>query len=499
MLSIRKGPPNDMILRILCMFAAILTGLPVEATDALRYRVTAPAGLDRLDVTVCLGTWAPRRLKTRTPEADRFLVWPGPADGSPDVRVRDGEIRLRANAGDCFRYGVDLAAALEEESGKMIVAQGDDRLLGSGLWLWRPEHIPPDADIEVSFRLPAGYRVSVPWEPAGDDNAGPTFRLGQTPASWRDLMAIGRFDVQEVAVPGARLRVSVLDGDPAATAADMKRWIGEAADAVATLYGSFPLASPQILVVPRGEAGEAVPWAQVLRGGGAAAHFFVDASRPLSEFRDDWTAAHELSHMLLPYINRDDAWLSEGFASYYQNVLRARAGMLDPEQAWDKLYKGFQRGRDGTRGKTLAEASRSMGRDRAFMRVYWSGAAIALAADVELRHRSGGAQSLDTAMAALRDCCLPSDRAWTGKEVFDRLDRLTGDTVFRELYEAHVPDRRFPDVGEVSASLGIVERGDRLRFRPAPEAEALRDAIMSPPSRLSHSESALDQQESSIH
>ena len=499
MLSIRKGPPNDMILRILCMLAAILTHLPVEATDALRYRVTAPAGLDRLDVTVCLGTWTPRRLKTRTPEAERFLVWPEPADGSPEVRVRDGEIHLRANAGDCFRYGVDLAAALEEEGGRMIVAQGADRLLGSGLWLWRPEHIPPDADTRVSFQLPAGYRVSVPWEAAGDDNAGPTFHLGRTPASWRDLMAIGRFDVQEVAVPGARLRVSVLDGDHPAEADDMKRWIAEAANAVATLYGSFPLASPQVLVVPRGESGEAVPWAQVLRGGGAAAHFFVDASRPLSEFSEDWTAAHEFSHMLMPYIHRDDAWLSEGFASYYQNVLRARAGMLDPEQAWDKLYKGFQRGRDGTRGKTLSEASRSMGRDRAFMRVYWSGAAIALAADVELRRRTGGAQSLDTAMAALRDCCLPSERAWTGREVFDRLDRLTGDTVFRELYDAHVPGRRFPDVGEVSASLGIVERGDRLRFRPDPEAEALRDAIMSPPHRFSHSERLLDQQETAIH
>ena len=123
---------------------------------------------------------------------------------------------------------------------------------------------------------------------------------------------------------------------------------------------------------------EPVPWAHVLRGGGVAAEFYVDRTRSLDELRRDWTATHELSHMLLPYINRGDAWLSEGFASYYQNVLRARAGMLAPEQAWNKLYRGFQRGRDGTRGRTLAEASRSMGRDRAFMRVYWSGAAIAL-------------------------------------------------------------------------------------------------------------------------
>jgi hypothetical protein len=467
--------------------------------DPLLYRVDAPVGLGRPDVTVCVGRWSPKRLISRAPEASRFLVAPEPVSGAPTVSIRDAEMRVRAENGDCFRYGVDLAAALEEEAGRLILAQGTDRLLGSGLWLWRPPDVPDGGEIRISFRLPDGYRVSVPWEPLTTDGDGATFRIDRSPASWRDMMAIGRFEVREVAVPGAKLRLSVLYGDPTAPAADMGRWIGEAANAVATLYGSFPLASPQVLVIPRGEAGEAVPWAQVLRGGGAAAHFFIDAARPLSEFRDDWTATHELSHMLLPYINRGDAWLSEGFASYYQNVLRARAGMLAPEQAWNKLYRGFQRGRDGTRGRTLAEASRSMGRDRAFMRVYWSGAAIALSADVELRRRSGGEQSLDSALAALRDCCLPSDRAWTGREAFDRLDRLTGDTVFRELYDRHVHDRRFPDIDEVSASLGIIERGDRLRFRSASPATALRDAIMSPPARFSHSEIAFDQQETAIH
>jgi hypothetical protein len=499
MLGTPTAESIDMVSRSLTTLAALLACLPAAAMDPLLYRVEAPVGLGRLDVTVCVGRWSPKRLISRAPEASRFLVSPEPVSGAPNVTMRDAEMRVRAEYGDCFRYGVDLAAALEEEAGRLILAQGTDRLLGSGLWLWRPRDVPDGGEIFISFRLPDGYRVSVPWEPLTTDGDGATFRVDRSPASWRDMMAIGRFEVQEVAVPGARLRLSVLDGDPAAAAADMGRWIGEAANAVATLYGSFPLASPQILVIPRGEADEAVPWAQVLRGGGAAAHFFIDAARPLSEFRDDWTATHELSHMLLPYVKRGDAWLSEGFASYYQNVLRARAGMLEPEQAWEKLYRGFQRGRDGTRGKTLAEASRSMGRDRAFMRVYWSGAAIALSADVELRRRTDGEQSLDTALAALRDCCLPSDRAWTGREAFDRLDRLTGDTVFRELYDRHVLDRRFPDIDEVSASLGVIERGDRLRFSSASPATALRDAIMAPPARFSHSEIALDQQETAIH
>jgi hypothetical protein len=487
-----------MSLRALILLVACLLGLPAEGAGVLRYRVAVPAELDRLRVRVCVDGWVPTRFSSRTPGADRFISDPQPADGSPTVSIRDGVLRLQANEGDCFRYLVDLESALDRESGRMILRQGTDLLLGSGVWLWRPQEIPPGGEIRVRFVLPDGYRVSVPWQPVRAAG-GSEFRLGGTPAQWPDLMAIGRFAVQELDVRGSTLRLAVLDGDPAARPQDMSAWIGEAAGAVATLYGRFPLGSPQILVVPRGEGPEAVPWAQVLRGGGAAAHFFVDPSRPLGEFRDDWTAAHELSHMLLPYVERDDAWLSEGFASYYQNVLRARAGMLDPGHAWDKLYQGFERGRNGTRGKTLAAASRSMGRDRAFMRVYWSGAAIALSADVELRRRTRGTHSLDTAMAALRECCLPSERAWSASEVFDRLDAATSETVFDELYDRYVHDRRFPELGSVSRHLGIVEKPGGLRFDAAPAAVELRDAIMSTPARLSQSEVALDQQESAIH
>ena len=70
----------------------------------------------------------------------------------------------------------------------------------------------------------------------------------------------------------------------------------------------------------------------------------VDTSHDLDAFLDSWTASHELSHLLLPYISRREAWLGEGFASYYQNVLRARAGMLSQREAWQKLHAGFERG-----------------------------------------------------------------------------------------------------------------------------------------------------------
>ena len=38
-------------------------------------------------------------------------------------------------------------------------------------------------------------------------------------------------------------------------------------------------------------------------------------------------------------------WLAEGLASYWQNLLRARTGLLTPQQAWQQLDAGFGRGR----------------------------------------------------------------------------------------------------------------------------------------------------------
>jgi hypothetical protein len=268
--------------------------------------------------------------------------------------------------------------------------------------------------------------ASVPWPPAEAGVDGHGYRLTPTPRHWQDLTAFGRLSSTAIEAAGARIRLAVTDAAPRADDAAIAEWIGEAARAVGTLYGRFPLPSPQVVVVPIGRRAEPVPWAQVQRGGGAAAHFFVDQHRPLDEFREDWTATHELSHMLLPHVSRDDAWLSEGVASYYQNVLRARAGMIRPEEAWEKLYAGFGRGRAEADEATLAEASARMHERGVFMRVYWSGAAIALIADVALRRESGGERSMDAALEGLADCCLPSYRTWTARELLTRLDALEG-------------------------------------------------------------------------
>jgi predicted metalloprotease with PDZ domain len=211
-----------------------------------------------------------------------------------------------------------------------------------------------------------------------------------------------------------------------------------------------------------------------------AVHFFINQRRPLSEFLTDWSAVHELSHLLLPYVRPEDAWLPEGMASYYQDVLRARAGMIPAAEAWRHMHASFHRGMRSMPGLTLADATERMYRDGAFMRVYWSGAAIMLLADQRLRSRSGGTQSLDLALARLRECCLSPETGWSAHELFTRLDQLTGTTVFAELHEQNVRSDRFPDLEECYRLLGLRAHagGEEIELLEQAEQFELRDAIM---------------------
>jgi predicted metalloprotease with PDZ domain len=129
-------------------------------------------------------------------------------------------------------------------------------------------------------------------------------------------------------------------------------------------------------------------------------------------------------------------------------------------------------------GLTLAQATESMYRNDTYMRVYWEGAALLLIADVRLRQMTAGKQSLDTALAALNECCASTDRAWSARELLDRLDAETGTRIFAELYDQHVASRDFPDLSQTYRALGIVTGSDALEFSSDGREAGLRDAIM---------------------
>ncbi|MFD0738740.1 hypothetical protein ACFQZQ_05545 [Lysobacter koreensis] len=287
-----------------------------------------------------------------------------------------------------------------------------------------------------------------------------------------------RNDERVLRAGASELRVSVVDApdrpiDPA-RAAELQRWLAQTAESTLAAFGRFPLPQARVRIEQIDSRDRSpVPWGQTSRRDGVAVLLYVRADAGLSELREDWTAAHELAHLFHPYLGGDGRWLAEGLASYYQNVLRARVGLLEPAQAWQELDAGFARGRREASGARLDELSR---RHRGTMRVYWAGAAYWLEADLALRREH--ASSLDAALSQYARCCLRGTGLVEPAAFVAQLDAIAGGEVFQRLYRRYAASREFPPLDAAYAALGLETRDGVLKFSNRPDAVRLRRALM---------------------
>lgn len=454
-------------------FAFLILALPLLAHSSDRYTVQFSDALDTATVEACFEGPTPGTLY-RNSQSGKFTNWV--RAGGQLIEQDSSSTRLalpRLPDDTCIGWQLQLSKALATEDYRLALRRGQDILTSGDLWLWRARGQRP---LVIEVRVPEGMSISTPWKQLPGPAGTRLFQPDPTPSNWTSRIAIGHFEVRQIPVGGTELRVAVLGDLNEQQVTKLGVWLQESAEAVASVFGHFPRTRPQILIVPVGKQRDVIPWAHVVRGGGVAAEFFVDETRPLEQLSGDWTATHELSHMLLPYVSRQDRWLSEGIATYYQNILRARDGRLSEQQAWQRLYTGFERGRAEARGETLAEATRSGWRST--MRVYWSGAAMMLQADANLRLITNGRQSLDDALAGLLDCCLDSTRSWRASGLFSELDRITETTVFSDLYREHVSDDEFPDLSRTFERLGLVSESESIQLDPEAPWGRIRYYIM---------------------
>lgn len=283
-----------------------------------------------------------------------------------------------------------------------------------------------------------------------------------------------RDDERILRAGNSALRVTVIDAPGRARAEELQRWLAETAEATLAAFGRFPLPEARVRVEQiTSNDPSPVPWGQTVRRDGVAVHLYVREDASLEELRNDWTAVHELAHLFHPYLGDDGRWLAEGLASYYQNVLRARVGLLDESQAWQALDAGFGRGRREASGNRLDELSR---RHRGTMRVYWAGAAYWLEADLALRREQG--RDLDAVLSQYARCCLRGTGRVEPEAFAAQLDRIGGGDVFQRLYRRYAASREFPPLDAAYAALGIQSRAGELHFSPRPDAVRLRRAVM---------------------
>ena len=455
---------------------------PAQADQSAKvhqYTISLDYALSRLSVEARFASTVDS-VRAQSRDAGKFLIDVQDCENERRIRMRNRRMLLPEGGIRCLNYTVDLTKAAKHNKNYRSLLSSNV-IVSPSLWLWRPD-ITRRSEIEVRFRLPDDVMVSVPWLPIENEPA--RYRITRSPESANAEVIFGKFDYAEISVPGAVLRVSLLRNGQNADASKIFDWVRATATDVSLAYGRFPNPSPQVIIVPvpATQSTGAVPYGRVIRNGGEMVQFFVNLEKPIEEFMGDWTATHEFSHLLLPYVSRRHRWVSEGFAQYYQNVLLARSGEYDQQTAWQKLYEGFERGRKSRPELSPNEATEG-GIRSGLMKIYWSGAAIALMADVTMRERSGGAESLDSVLDQLQQCCLPADKVWTAPELFGTLDSFIDEPVFMPLYTRYADTAGFPDTASLLEQLGVTIKDGTVRVERSAELTDIRVAITGTDSR----------------
>ncbi len=415
-------------------------------------------------------------ISARSRYARSYLRNATDCDSGEKLESRSRNLVLPAAGIRCLRYSVELGRAARTDRFAGILSDSSIAVSPT-LWMWRPLLLSRD-EILATFKLAGDGQIFVPWKMMNAE--GTYYRLKASPQSGSAVAVFGSFQQSIEHVAGADLRVVLLDTRDQTDLQPLIPWVRATAENVAATYGRFPNPNANILLIPTGgqasRSDSAVSFGRLVRDGGETIELMINQNRPIGEFYKEWTPTHEFSHLMLPYVDQEQRWISEGFAQYYQNVLMARAKQQSAEYSWQKIYAGLQRGRQSAPGMSPnAAAAGSMRNTR--MKIYWSGASIALMADVELRRRSNGKESLDTVLGRLQQCCLPSASSWSGKELFAKLDQLLDQPLFLDLYRRYADANDFPDARPLLARLGVSLRDGQVALDPTAELSDVRDAI----------------------
>lgn len=226
----------------------------------------------------------------------------------------------------------------------------------------------------------------------------------------------------------------------------LSSWIVEAHGGLVRLIGDMPLHYSAQIHRARGGR-EPVPWAETRKHRGRTVHFHVVPEFPLDAFRRDWTASHEIVHLLFPYIGDRGRWFAEGIASYLQYSVMVAAGVIDYEELLTRLRERLERAASMRHldDRSVVDIARRMRVRGANLRVYWGGAAYFLHVDRQLHEQTG--QRLVDVVSRYVQCC--SSLWGQGPEQLIRtLDEISGTEIFRRTAEKTVRRPGFPATAE---------------------------------------------------
>jgi hypothetical protein len=284
--------------------------------------------------------------------------------------------------------------------------------------------------------------------------------------------AFDRLPVTDLPVRGGVIHVGFAPGRFALPKARYLARIREAARAVTTYYGRFPVASVRFLLAPVDGEG--------IRGGttwgyrGGAVRILFGQGTTEGELHRDWVMTHEMVHLALPDLSRRYNWLSEGLAVYIEPIARVQAGDLTAIQIWSDMKRDMPQGlpRAGDRG---------LDNTPTWGRTYWGGALFCLMTDIGIRQKSNNRLGLQDAMRGVLAAGGNHETDWPIGRILSTADAATGFSVMSDLYNDMRAKPVSPDLDKVWRDLGVNGEPGGVSFDDAAPLAAVRIALTKPP------------------
>jgi len=397
-----------------------------------RFEVTFFDNLDGALVRACFTGFVPDQLVPIDDGSNRSLAWA--SSGGRRLAVRSGRVELGSQLdGGCLSYRTHFSREVfrTRDSRTVVVSQAQ--------WLWRPMPFPDGMTAQVSLTLPSEADAALPFPKA----AG-AYALGEDAFRRSAYTVFGSFERDRFRFGATDVVVAKLGPRPDTAA--VREWLTVSMRAAASVGKGLPVDQILFVIVPVEATDRPVAFGMVRRGGGASVLLIASRTASARALAADWVAVHELSHLWLPRLRRQDRWLTEGIATYLQELLRARCSIQSGEVSWRRIREGLERGRHAGTGRALTRESQDMNRTGAYYRVYWAGTAFAFDADVRLRLRSGGRTSLVGALEAAQPRWKGEGRLFRADEVLSALDEVSGTDFLTELGDRYASGARFPSV-----------------------------------------------------
>jgi hypothetical protein len=457
---------------------------PVPASEPRAWRFAVTAGPGARDLSVEALIVAPAGEAVGVEGAGRFLEGVEASAGGPFQPLaprRDAAGDLTFDLPSCpaegcrVRYRFALAEAARKVGEIGCAEETDGAFLTSpSAWLLHPADAAPGQTFELRVTTPPGTTFVAGLLPSGEGS--PASPPAAYAAEIADLpnpawAVFGDLHLRRVEVEDEVIDLAVLPAAFEAGDAALETWVAGAARAVRGYYGRASIRRALVVVVPR--RGHGLGFARTLGNGGASIVANVGVGTSPAELAGSWELIHELLHVSFPTMPREQAWLEEGMATYVEPLVRARLGILRPEEVFARFRERMPLGQP-------EPGDQGLDRTHTWGRTYWGGALFYLLADVAIRERTGNRRSIDDALRAVLAGGGNVAQRWDVEQVIAAGDLATGVPVLRELYARLSAAPAAVDLAALWKRLGVTARGRTVVLDDTAELAAVRRAMTAP-------------------